>query len=102
MHNQERAEKILALCNMPITDSAYNDPHNGLPRFLKKDIIRELDEAVREHHHCKDVKTICCEYAFKEGFASAREQAAGIAAQSVMKYNGLQIAERIRAMEVEK
>src|ERR1700749_2074634 len=48
MTPEERAEKILLMCQLPVDASAYHDPRNGLPSHLRDNIIAQIREAVEE------------------------------------------------------
>lgn len=98
MTNQERAEKIAA--------QHKNCPMDAL---CIKNIEKQFDEAVREAEKRVDYFDNKCVEKYNEGiktgFASAKEQAAGIvdnltcADESCCSSN---ISERIRAMEADK
>lgn len=115
MTPSQRAEKILLLCNMPTTDSAYTDPRNGLPRHLKEDIAAQIREAEEEA-----VITLCegddCfvarkeQEAYQKGCASMREEATKVCDNiegdklrwdSMVRWTARGIAERIRKISVE-
>lgn len=102
MTPEERAEKILLLCQLPTNDSAYSDPRNGLPRHLKDYIAAEIREAVEgaldaDHKNALDVSGFV-----QKAKAEAYEDAAKIAENEkdplMDDYCGDRIAEKIRAL----
>lgn len=111
--HDERAEKILMLCNLPVTDSAYRDPRNGLPSNLKNDVTAQIREAVEEEAR---KQTDACNYLLKEfkesiiwkARTSALEEAAKIAESRFQNVNrthasdaGMEIAAEIRVRATE-
>lgn len=87
MTNHERAEKIRDL---------FKD-EGPVPNYLMPDIEAVISEAVREAVQ-DTIATLAVEKAsYDQGFASAREKAAGIADEYIPG-KGLTIAESIRGM----
>lgn len=98
MDNKTRAEKIVSRL---VTERCSGD---GDYTRLTDLITSQIDEAVREavdEEYKTNQEHICCRCGqrkcYAEGFAAAREKAAGIAEAD--KMHGFHIAQQIRKME---
>lgn len=96
--NQERAEKMAAHIIGAVGKATSASPADR--EWLENNLASQFDEAVLDAFDSKwkNEHKRCLEIEYGQGFASAREKAAGIA-EFIEPLIGKEIAERIREMK---
>lgn len=85
MNSRERAERILALCQLPTSYSAYVDPRNGLPIDLLDRVAGEVEEYGKETIENHNVAGKYFSQAYEDGRTSAFEEAVKIVEERVSR-----------------
>lgn len=107
MTNHERAEKIANEIVLESRQDRFSKAtvwETHLISFIASHLDDAMREAIKHHHFTEKCCDACFDSGRDKGFAAARDKAAAIANNFIIADgdHGTEIAERIRAMEVNK